>query len=206
VLAPLHTQVRSSFGVALGTALTEFGSLLETFAVGELRKQVCWLDEQVSSGYWRTHDGDEVDFVVEFDDGRVLAFEVKANERVSGRDLKGLRKLRDALGDRLIAGVALSTGLRMASRAIAFPWPTATLRSSRDDCPRSHTNLLGWLTCMRRPSCTFVCRRGRPCHLAAAAVTAGLKLLEGGWLQLRPFPSPITRRLSEEVSRALGTG
>jgi len=48
----------------------------------------------------------------------------------------------------------------MASRAIAFPWPTATLRSSRDDCPRSHTNLLGWLICMLRPSCTFVCRRG----------------------------------------------
>ena len=94
------------------TALTEFASLLETFAVGELRKQISWLDEQVISGHWRTHDGDEVDFVVEFDDGRVLAFEVKANERVSGRDFKGLRKLRDALGDRLIAGVALSTGLR----------------------------------------------------------------------------------------------
>ncbi|MHB8185485.1 MAG: ATP-binding protein [Dermatophilaceae bacterium] len=94
------------------TALTEFGSLLETFAVGELRKQISWLDEQVVSGHWRTHDGDEVDFVVEFDDARVLAFEVKANERVSGRDFKGLRKLRDALGDRLIAGVALSTGLR----------------------------------------------------------------------------------------------
>jgi len=42
----------------------------------------------------------------------VLAFEVKANERVSGRDLKGLRKLRDALGDRWITGVALSTSLR----------------------------------------------------------------------------------------------
>ena len=39
--------------------------------------------------------------------------------------------------------------------------------------------------------------------LAAAAVTAGLKLLEGGRLQLRPFPSPITRRLSAEVSRGL---
>jgi hypothetical protein len=38
---------------------------------------------------------------------------------------------------------------------------------------------------------------------AAAAVTAGLKLLEGGRLQLRPFPSPITRRLSAEVSRGL---
>lgn len=94
------------------TALAEFGHLLETFVVGELRKQVSWLDEQVSTGHWRTHDGDEVDYVIEFDDGRVLAFEVKANERIAGADLKGLRTLRDTLGDRFIAGVALSTGLR----------------------------------------------------------------------------------------------
>ncbi|MEV4706640.1 ATP-binding protein [Actinoplanes sp. NPDC049316] len=94
------------------TALAEFGHLLETFVVGELRKQVSWLDEQVSTGHWRTHDGDEVDYVIEFDDGRVLAFEVKANERVAGADLKGLRTLRDTLGDRFIAGVALSTGMR----------------------------------------------------------------------------------------------
>ena len=53
-----------------------------------------------------------MDVVIEFDDGRVLAFEVKANERVRGEDLKGLRKLRDLLGDRSIAGVALSTDSR----------------------------------------------------------------------------------------------
>ena len=80
--------------------------------IGELHKQISWLDEPVTTGHWRTHDGDEVDFVAEFDDGRVLAFEVKANERVPGGDLKGLRKLRDALGERFIAGVALSTGAR----------------------------------------------------------------------------------------------
>jgi predicted AAA+ superfamily ATPase len=94
------------------TTQSEFGHLLETFVVGELRKQVSWLDERVTTGHWRTHDGDEVDLVIEFDDGRVLAFEVKANERVSGEEFKGLRKLREALGDRLIAGVAFSTGAR----------------------------------------------------------------------------------------------
>ncbi len=94
------------------TATTEFGNLLETFVVGELRKQISWLDESITTGHWRTHDGEEVDFVVEFDDGRVVAFEVKANERVAGRDFSGLRKLRDALGERLIAGVALSAGPR----------------------------------------------------------------------------------------------
>ncbi len=97
------------------TALTEFGNLLETFVVGELRKQISWLDEPVTVGHWRTKTGDEVDVVVEFDDGRVLAFEVKANEQVRGEDLKGLRKFSDLVGDRLIAGVALSTGSRSYS-------------------------------------------------------------------------------------------
>ncbi|WP_375430174.1 ATP-binding protein [uncultured Friedmanniella sp.] len=93
------------------TARSEFGSLLETFVVGELRKQISWLDEQVTVGHWRTHDGDEVDFVIEFDDGRVLGFEVKSAERVSGDDFRGLRKMRDALGERFIAGVTLNLGL-----------------------------------------------------------------------------------------------
>lgn len=95
------------------TALTEFGNLLETFVVGELRKQTSWLGAPVTTGHWRTREqGDEVDFVVEFDDGGVVAFEVKANERVPGTDLKGLRSLRGSLGERFIAGVVLSTGPR----------------------------------------------------------------------------------------------
>lgn len=36
------------------TAQTEFGNLLETFVVGELRKHVSWLDEPVTVGHWRT--------------------------------------------------------------------------------------------------------------------------------------------------------
>ncbi|HVX19115.1 MAG TPA: DUF4143 domain-containing protein [Acidimicrobiales bacterium] len=93
------------------THLTEFGHLLETFVVGELRKQVSWLDESVTLGHWRVDD-DEVDVVIEFSDGGVLAFEVKANERVAGKHLGGLHKLRDSVGDRFIAGVAFSTGAR----------------------------------------------------------------------------------------------
>jgi predicted AAA+ superfamily ATPase len=68
------------------------------------------LTESTTTGHWRTYDDDEVDFVIEFDDGSVLAFEVKSGERVAASDLKGLRKLREALGRRFLAGVALSTG------------------------------------------------------------------------------------------------
>lgn len=93
------------------SALTEFGHLLETFVHSELRKQASWLEQPVAFGHWKADD-DEVDVVVELDDGRVLGFEVKAAQRVSGADLGGLRKLRDALGDRFAAGMAFSTGSR----------------------------------------------------------------------------------------------
>jgi hypothetical protein len=93
-------------------ALTEFGNLLETFTVGELRKQASWLDEQVALGHWRTSDGAEVDLVAEFDDGQVVAFEVKANERATGPAFAGLQQLREALGSRFRAGVVLTTGRR----------------------------------------------------------------------------------------------
>lgn len=50
--------------------------------------------------------------MVETDDGKVVAFEVKAGERVGGSDFRGLRKLRDSLGGRFVAGIALSLGTR----------------------------------------------------------------------------------------------
>jgi predicted AAA+ superfamily ATPase len=93
-------------------ALTDFGNLLETFAVGELRKQASWLNEHVTLGHWRTSDGTEVDLVAEFDDGQVLAFEVKANQRATGTDMSGLQQLREALGPRFRAGIVLTTGQR----------------------------------------------------------------------------------------------
>ncbi|MHB8290745.1 MAG: ATP-binding protein [Acidimicrobiales bacterium] len=93
-------------------ALTEFGHLLETFVVGEILKHVSWSQDVTAYGHWRTHDGDEVDLVLERDDGSVVAFEVKAAGRVAGGELGGLRKLRNALGDRFLAGIALYTGTR----------------------------------------------------------------------------------------------
>jgi uncharacterized protein len=94
------------------TAFQQFGHLLETFVVGEVRKQVSWMDGIGAVGHWRTRDGVEVDLVVERDDGSVVAFEVKAGSRVSGKDLAGLRVIRDALGDAFVAGVAMHTGSR----------------------------------------------------------------------------------------------
>jgi predicted AAA+ superfamily ATPase len=90
--------------------LSEYSHLTETFAVGEILKQLSWWDAPVTAGHFRTGAGDEVDLVVESDDGVVLAFEVKAGSRVHGEDLRGIRALRSRLGNRLAAAIVLYTG------------------------------------------------------------------------------------------------
>jgi predicted AAA+ superfamily ATPase len=64
----------------------------------------------VTVGYFRTERGDEVDLVLERDDGQVIAFEIKAGTRVGGEDLRGLRLLKERLGPRLQEAVILYTG------------------------------------------------------------------------------------------------
>lgn len=44
--------------------LSEYGHLVETFAVGEILKQVSWWDGPVSAGHFRTGTGAEVDLVL----------------------------------------------------------------------------------------------------------------------------------------------
>ena len=94
------------------TASSEFGHLVETFAVGELRKQASWLDGIAGLGHWRTYEGAEVDHVIEREDGGILGIEIKKGGRVSSEDLRGLQALRDAVGDRFVGGFALYLGER----------------------------------------------------------------------------------------------
>jgi predicted AAA+ superfamily ATPase len=92
------------------SVLSEYGHLIETFAVSEILKQVSWWDGPVSAGHFRTAAADEVDLVLERDDGAVFAFEVKAGTRVDAADLAGVRALRARLGNTLERAVVLYTG------------------------------------------------------------------------------------------------
>ena len=62
--------------------------------------------------------------MVERHDGAVTAFEVKSAARVTARDARGLRALRDALGDAFNIGIVLHTGeltYRLDDRIIVAP-------------------------------------------------------------------------------------
>jgi predicted AAA+ superfamily ATPase len=90
--------------------LTEFGHLLETFVVNEIIKQAGWAETAVQFSHLRSKDGQEVDLVVETDDGRVVGIEVKAAGRVVSSDFAGLRLLRSRLGDDFVSGFVLHLG------------------------------------------------------------------------------------------------
>ena len=92
------------------SVLTEYGHLVETFAVGEILKQVSWWDGPVTAGHFRTASAEEVDLVLERDDGSVIAFEIKAGTWVDRSDLAGVRALRARLGERLAAALVLYAG------------------------------------------------------------------------------------------------
>lgn len=111
VMAWLLNLTPQKIAEADPATLTDYGHLIETFAVGEILKQASWQDAPVTIGHFRTSDGDEADLVLERDDGQVIAFEIKAGSRVHSEDLRGLRLLKERLAGRLEAAIVLYTGV-----------------------------------------------------------------------------------------------
>lgn len=89
------------------------GKMLESFVVGELRKQLSWADPRTALYHFRTAAGSEVDVILEKPDGSVAGVEVKASATVDASDFAALKELRDQLNKKFIAGVVLYTGEKL---------------------------------------------------------------------------------------------
>lgn len=100
-----------------------FGPLLESYVVGEIAKQVGWVDRPVALGHYRDRDQREVDLVLER--GRdIVAIEVKGTATPTPTHARHLAFLRDRIGDRFCCGIVLHTGsqrLRLGDRLVALP-------------------------------------------------------------------------------------
>lgn len=89
---------------------TRLGPLLETLVFAEVLKQAAWQPDPPRPSFFRTRDGEEVDLVLERDDGRLVAIEVKSAATVKPADFKGLQQLAQAAGDALMLGLVLYDG------------------------------------------------------------------------------------------------
>lgn len=99
----------------LPQTLTEYGHLLETFAINEVLKQASWSREPVLTGHWRERGGAKVDLVLERTDGSVVGIAVMATSQVRQADASGLAALGARVPDRWLAGVVLYTGQHTAA-------------------------------------------------------------------------------------------
>lgn len=94
-------------------AIARDGSLLgmtyENFVLMELIKQISWSKTKPRLYHFRTESGDEVDFVLEARDGRIVGIECKANALARGAS-QGLKVLKELTGKNFHRGVVLYVG------------------------------------------------------------------------------------------------
>lgn len=91
------------------------GGLLESFVAMEITKQIGWSRSAPALYHFRTHEGDEVDLVLERRSGALVGIEVKSAATVTGTDFKGMRALAQAAGRRFHRGVVLYAGTEVVS-------------------------------------------------------------------------------------------
>jgi uncharacterized protein len=95
---------------------TYLGALFESLATLSVR--VFAQPEQAGVSHFRTRGGErEVDLIVERDDHRVVAIEVKLAETVTDHDVRHLVWLRERLGHQLLDAAVLTTGKNAYRRA-----------------------------------------------------------------------------------------
>ncbi len=108
---------------------SKFGALLESFVFSEVLKLMTASDLRLAPCHFRDQQMNEVDIVLERDDGMIVGIEVKAAATVRARDFAGLRTLAAASGKRFAFGVVLydSTdvvpfGHRLAAAPLSSLW------------------------------------------------------------------------------------
>lgn len=93
------------------------GAALENYVVMEILKQATWFTKRLNFFHFSTHQGAEVDLVIEQGPKRIYGVEVKSSASIGQSDFKGLRKLEELSKGKFQKGIVLYTGERAVSFA-----------------------------------------------------------------------------------------
>jgi predicted AAA+ superfamily ATPase len=107
LLAALRDTTAAQLQKDRGADRSAWGPLLQSFVVSEVFKLATWSDKRLRISHYRSKNQDEVDLVIEDRRGRVIGIEVKASSTVRAPDLRGLRQLQAAVGDKFVQGLVL---------------------------------------------------------------------------------------------------
>lgn len=106
----LAAHLLGADAVRLGADHVLAGRLVEAFVLAEIRRQITWSKKKPSLHHFRTHQGHEVDAVLELRSGEVVGIEVKLSASLGTSDARGLRALAEAAGPRFRRGILLYCG------------------------------------------------------------------------------------------------
>ena len=85
----------------------KFGPILESFVLSELCKLNLLSEQRCSFFHFRDKEKNEVDIILENNQGEIIGIEVKASATVNSSDFTGLKKLAEAAGKKFIQGLVL---------------------------------------------------------------------------------------------------
>lgn len=87
-----------------------WGHILENFVVMEFIKHQSWSNIRFNVYHYRTENNEEIDLILETDQGDMLAIEVKASKTIDKRSLKAIKSLQAALPHKTIKGFVVYMG------------------------------------------------------------------------------------------------
>ena len=85
----------------------------KNFVLMEIVKQSGWAEEEIRVYHFRDKKKNEVDIVLERDDGKIIGVEVKASASVKQQDFKGLYEFELYGGNKIVRGVLIYTGAQL---------------------------------------------------------------------------------------------
>lgn len=87
-----------------------WGQVLENFVAIELNKQLAFSDLKTRIFHYRANSGQEVDFLLEGPDGKIVAIEVKAASKVLAKDFRHIEALQIDISDKFHLGFVVYQG------------------------------------------------------------------------------------------------
>lgn len=104
-----------------------WGRMLENFVLMELLKQSSWSKFNLSLYHYRSASGQEVDFIIERSDGKLVAVEVKATAKIAASDFIHIKSFAEETGMKFLRGIVFYTGreaIPFAKNMYALPVET----------------------------------------------------------------------------------
>ncbi len=87
-----------------------WGQILENFVAIELSKQLTFSDVRAKLYHYRTIAGQEIDFLLEGPNGKIVAIEVKATSKASKKDFRHIETFKADIGDKFHMGFVVYQG------------------------------------------------------------------------------------------------